>query len=884
MPETQNAQETTEQENSSEDTQTKQESSSNGTQDVNEKLSVILSQVMPNMALTADDFSRISHGILDCVQVKDVDELNSDSIDKLKLFHQKMLMLLKAKQKPNYTQSIAYARVVDVLSAGVLSRYLIRPFKVYFEKLTFINLLDEILGVDFQTTSGMLANASLMLDELESLLIEEILLQLTRTELYKFKQVVAKLSQFFALSETSKNQARKLFRLLQEKIKPVVGYDAFVLEQKIIAELNPLDANLAPTALSLVSNPSQNDTEYSKLKGLMLSNYHITKLEFELCRYGFSGEIQFQISYDDKFHSDYLFLYQNQPISIALTIENTYVFDDPEKKNTKYVKELTLQGVAELSYDDHLRFTDPLVAQDIDAQTCEFAAKLPFFTFKFADALQSFWRLHKPLYVDFNKSYLDVFEQNNFFANWAEIDSAKSKRLAVKQKQITVATHDRSFYDYFIEALDRYGVYLVYDYEKLTNGKALYHLYDEISDFQVKDTEKGTLTSRDLLQVEAVDVQVRPPWNKTERILNLAQDNSVCTQVTGIYPEEYLALSAVQSVKHTLMRDVKIATNTTNWLLSQKKRAASCEYYYQVELKEMMPFVPVEPSYNPMNLDRDQWQCSLANFSKSILVSKQGFRLVQNKSTIVELQKKLLSQNYEPDATADKDRFEKITMVGESSGITHFIDIMAIWQDGLSEENDLPEYVPFQSFVCEAAVTIGENVDDSVKYGYKFYKGQTVTEGSFADDPASKLEDYVYSGQSENALTYAVNLPTILYQDPQNKTPVFVPVPLRTSASNSFTPLRNGDYVEVRFLNAEVMEIAARQSKSAVVEDKASQKMVQQSLYGPQQECQLAYTQDSNDQVLQLMQNGKDGQGVNALSLSQQEGIVLMFSDEKESE
>lgn len=379
MPETQNAQETTEQENSSEDTQTKQESSSEGTQDVNEKLSGILSQVMPNMALTADDFSQISHGILDCVQVKDVDELNSDSIDKLKLFHQKMLMLLKAKQKPNYTQSIAYARVVDVLSAGVLSRYLIRPFKVYFEKLTFINLLDEILGVDFQTTSGMLANASLMLDELESLLIEEILLQLTRTELYKFKQVVAKLSQFFALSETSKNQARKLFRLLQEKIKPVVGYDAFVLEQKIIAELNPLDATLAPTALSLVSNPSQNDTEYSKLKGLMLSNYHITKLEFELCRYGFSGEIQFQISYDDKFHSDYLFLYQNQPISIALTIENTYVFDDPEKKNTKYVKELTLQGVAELSYDDHLRFTDPLVAQDIDAQTCEFAAKLPFF-------------------------------------------------------------------------------------------------------------------------------------------------------------------------------------------------------------------------------------------------------------------------------------------------------------------------------------------------------------------------------------------------------------------------------------------------------------------------------------------------------------------------
>uniref|UniRef100_UPI0013C31579 hypothetical protein n=1 Tax=Facilibium subflavum TaxID=2219058 RepID=UPI0013C31579 len=661
-----------------------------------------------------------------------------------------------------------------------------------------------------------------------------------------------------------------------------LGYDPFILEQKITVELNPLDETLSTKPLTLISNEYQNKTPYAQFKGLMLSNFHLLDLNVDLSSYGFSGDLLFQLSYDDRaFHPDYLFLYQNVPLSIALTIEHIYVFDDPDKKGENYKKTFYLQGVANLQNNEHLQFFDPLVGKNTDKQTSQFEAMLPSFKLSFCDVIQSFWREHHPIYIDFNKSYIDVFEENNFFQAWATLDASKCKKLAVKQKQIFVSTKNASFYDYFIEALDHYGVYLIYDYESLTKGKATYQLFDSLTDIQKPTKGSGMLTSMDLGQIKDILCHVTPPWYvKENTTLNIADSNIQTQNANSIMPNDFLALGGFKKTQMLKIADKKIYDNTAKWYTEVQSRRQSCQYTYLVQLRQLTPFMPMLPSYQPVLIDQDQWHCSIGNFSQNLLISRQKWRFTQNKATKAYVKQKIIEQNYESEE--DKDRFEKITMIGESHGITHFTSIESTWLDGKSQQHMLPDYQHFSPILLDAEITIGKNVDESVQYGYKFYQGQTETEGSFSDDTSSNLDAYTYAGQSEKTLCYALKLPTVLYKSSDAQNSVFAAIDVSTFGAHTFYPLRNGDKVLLEIVNAEMVLIKSLRDNTILSQDKASEKMVQRMIYGAQQECELSYTQDNQDQVFQVKQTTKDGKGVNILSFSNKSGVTLAFSDKKE--
>lgn len=858
----------------------------NSTSDINASLSSILLGIIPNMTITAEQFSQTSSAMLECLTISRIAELNATTISTLKLFHRYTLALILSEDKPIYSQSLAYDRVLDVLSAGVLSRYQIRPFKLYFSKLIFLHHLQQILDLSFETSSGMISIAQLMLDELSDLVSKDILLQLSNKEIYKLKLAVNKLSNFFSLSEQNNNERRRLFHLLQDRIKPVIGYDEFILEQKIVAEINPLDSNLEPTQLSFVSNPSLNETDDSQFKGLILSNYHILDLDLSLFQYGFSGRIQFQLSYSDMaFHSDYLFLYQNQPVSISLKITNTYVFDDPDKEGEKYETISEFQGIGKLNDNTNLTLRDALIGSDIDSQNVKFTSKLPIFEFEFYDALQAFWRVHSPVYVDFNKSYLDLFDDNLFFSYWAELDSQNTTILTVLQKQIVIGTQGRSFYDYFIEALTCYGIYLYYDYASLENGKVTYLLHDDLSTLQDDSSDSRKLTSRDLIRVESVRFDIKQPWYRSESVLNLSIDNTQKTAVEDIYLDDESLFASIRSDTTQLIDDSQVYKNfMLNY--AAKRQADEWETHtYEVALREVMPFMPFEPSYVPFELDADQWECSISNFSQAVIINGQRIVYKQNEKTEIELRNRLLSTNYEPDASSEKDWFEKISVVEASTGITHFVSIASIWKDSQSIKNDLPSYQSFIPFSAESVVTVGENIDDNMQKAYTFFTGQEQTaEGSFLSDSSSQSDTYCHSLQSENILTYAVMLPDALYSTTDNQAPIYVPVSLLNATSNGFNPLRNGDYVKVYFENAERVKLESILIKDPIGLDKASEKMTQAAVFGPQEESQFIYTQDAEDQLLQLLQKGSEEQTGNALVFSQTNGIVMTFSDEKESE
>ncbi|WP_299009514.1 hypothetical protein [uncultured Shewanella sp.] len=858
---------------------------------INTVLKPILSNVNSNMTLIPEDFFQLSNAILSHLTVINVSTLNAESIEKLRLLHHSVLLMIESEEKPVYNQCIAYEQLQKIFLLGVLRRYEVRPFQLYFNTVTFVHYIEHILELNFTKTPYMIENAKLMLDELPELINKEVLIRLSKNEVSDLKNAMSKLYDFFSLSKKSNNDKLRLIHILKNLITPIIGYDKFVIDQDIIVEINPLDDNVEPVDVSLVSNEEQNDTDESQLSGLMLFNYHILELNLSLSTYGFSGSVEFQLSYDDiPFHSDYSFLYQNTPVSIALTINNTYFFDDPDDEDEKYQKKLSLQGVGDLKEINNLQLNGAIVAVDIEEDTAEFSSKRPVFTLKFHDALQSIWRSHCPVYIDFAKSYLDIFSDNLFCSYWVEFDTDNTTLLATEQKQIVVGTQGRSFYDYFIEVLQSYGTYLYYDYSSLDTdnytGQVTYILSDDLGILQDDSSdEEVALTHKDLERVISVNFYTKQPWYGSESVFNASVDNPQQSEITDIYSEDWTQIEWIRKDSTKIIDDSTVYTNFISNYSLKRQAEEDDAYTYQLELSEIMPFMTLEPSYVPYDLDTDQWACSITNFSPSVTVFEQHLCYRQNEEAKIALQQELLTVNYAEDADSEEDWFEKIAEVEVPDGITHFLSMTSIWKDSNTSLCALPAYVPFQPFVSEGVITIGDDVDDSMQNAYSFFTGQDQTaEGAFSADQSSGSENYTWSEQSENIVTYAVTLPNILYADPDNTTPVFIPALVLNATSNGFHPLRNGDYVRVAFENPERCKIESIFISNPIGTDKASEKRIQATTYGPKEECQLAYTQDSDDQVFQICQTGSDEQVGNSFSLSQSNGVVISFSDESSDE
>lgn len=88
--------------------------------------------------------------------------------------------------------------------------------------------------------------------------------------------------------------------------------------------------------------------------------------------------------------------------------------------------------------------------------------------------------VHKPSYIEINKSLDDIFKDNFFFDNLLALDTNKSNRLKSRMPQLFISTLNRNFYDFFIEQLKINKCFLTYFCDKKT-GKVTYYVTDEIN-------------------------------------------------------------------------------------------------------------------------------------------------------------------------------------------------------------------------------------------------------------------------------------------------------------------------------------------------------------------------------------------------------------------
>lgn len=868
----------------------------------------ILQQVSSGSRLNKTTFINISFDLLNQLANTDVNTLNDNEFERIKFFHQKVLELINSRSEPlpNYQECSAYKKILDLLELNaIVPMFLARPFKRYFQRVSFAHFIDDAHS-NFKNDTKQ---PTLILDQLAELSFEEVLLQLStstrdddKTLLYDFRQLLMKLSQDFDLRQLTQKQSKKLRELIQKRVRPVIGYDLFLTTQNITVELNPLQEDLTPQQLTLTSNPNQNQGKAanSKFQGLMLSNFHIRHLALEIFIYGCKGQLTFELSYDDEhpFHPDYLFLYQNKLISIAITIQNVYSFQNPDNKDESYQKEISLQVIGQLNNRRHLKLEDPILYYDAEDKSAQFTSGTPVFCLEFYDPLQAFWRQHKPIYIDFKKSYTDSFDDNNFFHNWCEINHEHCKKLSENHNQLVVSTHQRAFYDYFIETLTVYGIYLVCDYSNLDNGKLTYYLYDDLPTEESEQPNK--MSYYDLKQVSNIACDVTPPWYQKERFMNLDDAQSQATEVKDIYPEHFLNINSIYTDIITNYDDPKILETTTKHHIDAIEKNLNL-YRFSLALNEIMPEAQFYPTYQGIDLDKKSWQSHISNFSTSVILSSQSLSYQRNKATTALVAHEISQIGYNNQGKEDKDRFEKITTIEKNcqeskrtKGITHTCTLTSQWYDKNCQVNFLPQYINFQPFTIKGVIFIGENVDESMRYSYKFFKGQSEIEGCFAEDEQSKREAYCLSDISENAVSYAVSIPQNLLrtEDTKNasttsenentkKTIVYVPVPKTMAHSNVFYPLRNQDSVLLKVINSEKIIISALAINTARTAEKASEQLTQRTLYGSEQSFEMSYIQDDKTQTWHLRQKKPQAEGHNHLTLDEKEGITLNFSDEK---
>ncbi|WP_108651627.1 hypothetical protein [Dongshaea marina] len=843
--------------------------------DINQKINEIFQGAMSSPGFSEAEFREVTHELLGCLTIATVLLLSHESKDELRNFHKQVVKLIsRDKFAVEYDLLTSYSLVLNLISPYVITSCQSNAFMMTYRCLSFIELLKEITLCN---SDEMQMSSESYLNELENQITDEILLALDESAIVLMNKSLAKLASYFSMSFRTKDESIRLDEIIEKKINPVVGYNPYIIEQKIIIELNPLDETFSTKPLSFSSNPEQVKNKHSKYQGFVLSNYHIDELDISLQRYGFNGITKFKISYNElKFHSDYQFLYDNSPLSVLITIENSYIFDDSEQEDGKYKKKIYLQAVGNLEQEAHIKMINPLVTTKLtgDQPQSGIASIDQEFQVEFCDPAHAFWKFHKPVYIDQNKSYIDVFDENNFFQSWAQFDIENCTVLAEVKAQIAIGTHERTFYDYFIEILESYDVQLIYDYDSASKeNMSKYYLYDNPSTLEATKKE---LHEADLQQIKEINCDIRSPIALNSQISNLSMASSVSTDLSAF--SEKSRFQGIIQVDTSVIGDQKINSLFVDNKI-EKLKSYDVPHKFLIRQNELMPYFSIYPGYEKFQLITEQFESSVANYCDSISILSVLLKYRQNDLTRRKVKNKIKDMGYRSED--ESDRAEKITLMGESLGLTHHCQLDVVWSHDGDEKKDYPEYIPFRSFTSEAEIITGDKVDESIQKGYMFYTLDGA-ESSFADEQGSEREKYQISTLSEKVLCYAIILPQCLYKSDDVKGPFYVPVKYSGAMSNMFMPLRNQDVIRIEIINAEEMAIDSVVSNTATINDLASVEMSQRLLFGANKEEQVMLASstpngDSSSSTFEITQKTTQNEVKNKMILSEKSGFSLLY-------
>lgn len=773
--------------------------------------------------------------------------------------------------------------------------YIFRPNQVYeWNKYYNYKKLYEFL-LDFnQCNTTKIKSLTKFIDSIihcfEDLVSKVSLTESSDLIMKEISKFNSKLNSIVIYSKDFEGARLRYNDFFHKKVKPYVNFDKSVIDQKIYIEINPLDDQLNPKEVKLttITQKYENLPDHMPAnKGFILNKYHIENFKICMNVYGFEGTLKFTLSYDrDKFHKDFAFLYNNNPFSALIYISQYYGFPDDDNKDEPFQDHFTLKAISFITTNvNNIEFNNiRSYPPDKNNKNSRIESYDLEFTMHFYDPLKAFWMSHKPLAFFNQMSYSDILEEYNSFEHLANIDFSQSKILTKKIPQIFCNCAKTSFYDYFIEILDAYQIYLIYDYDSDQSGQ--YVLMDSEKDLQTKYKPKSEdpfiYSFYDIDRIISIKAKTPQPVFLSNNIYNLSYVNSVLDIDSESHLEYVLNIKQITNTKIYKIDDKMIWDSSFKQQEQHIENDFSTRFRFSIHCDNVMPKAPKTPSYSSIKLDKSQWESTIYNFLEKVLSYKITMVLTKNSFTqrYINNQKMLIVHK---DAQ-EESKFEKISFIPEKADNTFKIDFDLTWCNADTTKRFLPEFKPMPEFMLQGIIVTSDKESlnsDKPKYDYKYFKGASGQEGSYEESIDSKIDSYNRNLYSENDIYYKVNIFDKVFNKKCQDSPyIYAPKIHKFESTNHFESLRNGDIVELTIKNSETAVISHATVSAARFTKKASVTQRQQSLYGINQECEFSYT--SNDDNVFRINQEKKNEGINEFLLSDSNGIQITFSDKKD--
>ena len=652
-----------------------------------------------------------------------------------------------------------------------------------------------------------------------------------------------------------------LKKLSHKYLSPTLGQSTALISQVVTVSITTLSKDFSTDKLSFKAEENKKSFEKNIL---VLKNNHIKKLSICENIYGASGEIDFELAYDNK-HSDFEFLFDNKQL-LLLNIEIVDEFDILEgesyKENRVSRTKYSMVGTVGDNSQVHQNFNTSLHSH----KHLEIYSGIKEFRISFKDPLASLWKIHKPTYIDFHKSLEDIIFDNFHFNGIISLDTSGTKLLKEKIPQVFVSTVNRDFYDFFIEQLYLNECSIKY-YTDPKSGKPTYYISDKI-DSPLKESVKNTQDDVSQ-QFDPYDIHILKHQQITPNGLDsFIKKKIVNSDINGQDSVKEVQKDSIDSLYETVIQKPSYLGYN-----SDSKQALK-HGKYSAKLESSNDLAYINTHLDLSKIDIDKVFLPYKN-TDSVYLSMKKIHLIRSKYNSKQLYRNINDHSYKSDS--EKDVYEKITLC-EQRKLTHSNIFKYYFRD---YEDLLPEYPVFRKYSSLnliGKITIGKDTAPESAKAYKFFSDYQLKEDSFSTVQENKENGSNNIFDSKDKLLYALEVNKNMLAPKCDVDPIiFIPVKINiNSSTNEFMPLRNNDIVMVEISGISSCHAIEIVSNSAISIHTSDKKHIQRQNYGAKENCIVGYTEENDSEIYSIEQTNKNND--NSIFIHDKKGIFITYT------
>ena len=912
------------------------------------KVKAVIAEFIPQVNLTIELFSTISHKLSDLshiMQPQDIQEIESENtlINQLNDIHHSLLTLMMS---PNvdvtFSDIRAYQIWIEKVNTSVYSEDIIEHWQNLYNIARFNQFLMQCLldnNIDQLNKNRLLS----LIKTLEHFVIQIDFNLLTCKSQHNLYKVLQALHLRLTGTPEFKDELSSFKNIHQQLIQSNIGFDFYIASQDISVEINPLDEqlNIQPLKFSNAQEIGEN------FKGVVFRNAHIKSLELDLHSYGFEGKIDLSLIIDSpELHQEYLFLYHNQSLSIAVTLTQSYHFKSLKNTKAAFTETHVFHGLTHLEnkhQNNSVNFTD--IVSEWSTANEDYAMALPTLSLQyyFCDPFKALLSAHHPMRIAQNMSYNELFKALlSPFSNWLKLDQKEAKLLEAMRPQIFIfcaKKHRRSLYDFVIETLKLHQLNLVYDYqakikpdqenEKKSNKKTAIkidpisqlRLYEQSNTLSVSKRSEPlpfSCTAMNLWYLQSIKVNIKnhtvipayqmnvagfinsiDPLRDPEAKKNDKNKNSSNKQdskkivypksvTLSMYADESLAIQDDKSIYQAQLKNIQRKWTKVHGLVSE----------FHLNWSQLPLLEQAYPSIHITNFPA-YFMGSIGQYTDKIQLANCHILIKQTVHTKAFIKNALLTigDSQKDLKKSPKYHLEKLGCIQQLPNVTHQINVDQSYFSNRDNITSLPEYQPFIPVQLQGEVYTRKDVDPKYQYEYRFFVDKERQESAFIPDKDTKnnkdeSKSFQISDIHDKSIMLAVSvnpgLSATTLLKPGSEAPenfiVYAPAKDQQPYANSYFAYANGDIVALEVTNPESIFLNKVVSNRVLPNQKGSEQFIQQTKYGLQQEAMIRYSAGEKDDELLMDQKQNQDQGFNRISFSKKNGLTLSFSSKKQTQ